>query len=401
MHIEEGFISGLKNLGYNKILIRTIKKSKAYIDFVEDFRQAELKLIQSLTIPMDKYNKMVRELSPDVYLLHCLDILDKYVKDEYKSDLIVSKMISSLNIDVKKFETLEKLRTNYYNKLKDIVEVFKMDVNSLIMMVSIIVAMLSTVYLTLSIKSKLKTSSSVRDEYLTTKMREIVKDDRINVYMYINKNFNACNIGTPDLFYSSAARDVCNDRELIAVLLHEYGHYATGKLYRREAPVIVSGTLMLVTALLLRVLLKKKLEKSPQLYTLINIVSLYVGIIAGIGGMTAAMKILSKPEEHIADSFAIKYGYGEEAKKIDTMLLNAAKSRLCTFLPPGVTCEDTIEKFYKNATHPSGIKRLQFVEIIMKDPKLQKLLKASSKIGAFKWVRLTVKLLIEFYSRKK
>lgn len=48
----------------------------------------------------------------------------------------------------------------------------------------------------------------------------------------------------------------------------------------------------------------------------------------------------------------------------------------------------------------TSIKRLQFVEKIMNDPKIQKLLKASAKIGIFRWINLIGRLLIEFYSKK-
>jgi len=127
---------------------------------------------------------------------------------------------------------------------------------------------------------------------------------------------------------------------------------------------------------------------------------IYTDFVENTRGVSQIGKILSKPEEYIADSYAVKYGYGEEERRIETMLFNDAKRSLCFSIPPGYTCEEWVEKFYKGSSHPSGLKRLQFVEKLMSDSRVQNLLKKSAKIGVLKWIRLMGKLLIELYSKK-
>lgn len=68
------------------------------------------------------------------------------------------------------------------------------------------------------------------DEDITNKLRSIVNDNDVNVYKIHSSEVNAFTYEGPNFYYFVGLEKKLDltKRELIAVMLHEYGHYAEG-----------------------------------------------------------------------------------------------------------------------------------------------------------------------------
>ncbi len=147
---------------------------------------------------------------------------------------------------------------------------------------------------------------------LTNKFRRIVEDDKVEIYYAKSKSINAFMVGDHRLFVTVPLMQMLDEREIISVLLHEWGHFKgghVGKLSFTEN-IISIPLISAMSALMIQF----------GLPTII-ITSLFFKWFGRKISRNTVNVILGRRYEYYADSYAAKYGYGQDLihalRKID------------------------------------------------------------------------------------
>lgn len=179
---------------------------------------------------------------------------------------------------------------------------------------------------------------------LTKKMIDLIGDNKIEVYRTIGAVPNACTEGvSPNLYYNQALSDMLTEPEMIGVLCHEYGHYKEKHIIKRMLGGLTIG-------IGINVFLGYFKAKGFFAFLL--------NILNKILPNTIANLLLSQPEEYVADSYAIKYGYKKELISSLRKLENFAQHAAC--LDPNThECEKKMETAARYSTHPSVKNRVE------------------------------------------
>lgn len=182
----------------------------------------------------------------------------------------------------------------------------------------------------------------IADPKLTSVVRDIVHDNELTCYKIPDPTPNAFNIGTSSLYYYTGIHKLVGDKELIAIMLHEYGHYVGGHVWEKLAGLTVAIGLLAGTMALV-------LSGLPVIAGSIAIV--IVQILFGPVVMAIMNKLIGRPQEYFADSYAAKHGYGRELitalKKLDSYI----RGELCKGLTKQ-DCDDIIKDRHRWDEHP-------------------------------------------------
>jgi len=401
--LHESVFSTLKKNAYEKILFETIKRATSFKDLVEKTRLMELKIYKSLSLTIDKSKRVLGHLSEDNYKDLVSENLYHYVKEnKAEGDLVLLSTAKKIGLDSQTIlKDSKRLQRFFYNSLDKIYGEENFKVQASLQILMLVFVLLAASVATLNLTPLIDVRKSQSDAHYTNELRRVTGHPSIRAYVFKSDSFNAYTRGTPRVFYSTKVREECSEREVMAVLLHEFGHFDSGNAAMISASLVGITTITMISmSLLLRRIFREKLKKSPQGYLTISILSSYIGMITGGVGTMLINKALSQPQEFLADSYAIKYGYGKEQLAVMSKFKKEAHEKFCDFAPSGISCDEFINKIYKNLSHPSPVRRLEFLEKVMKDKRTQRVMKVGSKIGALKWMRLIGKILIEYYKKK-
>lgn len=206
--------------------------------------------------------------------------------------------------------------------------------------------------------------------HYTKILRKIVKDDDVRALEIKSKTLNAYNRGTPDLYITSALMKILTEKEIIAVLLHEYGHYKHKHSDKSVGMFFSSNILLAVTA---GVILK--MSANPALIVLAIVLK-----------KTIVAKI-NRTMEYTADNFAVEYGYGEHLassfRKVEAWIVK----NICKTTDRD-KCDIVKKRIYIMSTHPPLEKRARVilnkmdVKGIIADPKeFSKVVKSGKDVG--------------------
>lgn len=148
---------------------------------------------------------------------------------------------------------------------------------------------------------------------LTNKFRKIVEDDKVEIYYAKSKSLNAFMVGDHRLYITVPLMQVLEEREIISVLLHEWGHYKGGHIGKLNFTENIIS-IPLISAL-------SSLMIQFGLPTVV-IMSLFFRWFGKKITRNVVNVILGRKYEYYADSYAAKHGYGHDLinalKKIDT-----------------------------------------------------------------------------------
>ena len=169
-----------------------------------------------------------------------------------------------------------------------------------------------------------KRKYAISHKKLTQIIRTITKDNSVNVFiMNIDERMNAFNLGTSDIYLTKDLFELLTDDEIIAICLHEYGHYYYGHNSERY--------------------IKFGLTDFISCFVMIpfGIVSLGIGyLLWGViiellqeHGYNKVDRKIYKPQEYSADSYAKKRGYGKSLisalNKLEQYVYVEFKEQLC------------------------------------------------------------------------
>lgn len=181
------------------------------------------------------------------------------------------------------------------------------------------------------------------DPKRTTLMKEFLKDDTVEVYMVPDKLPNAFTEGyTPTMYYTEGLSKILTQKEEMAVYCHEYGHYKEHHIIKQNVGFM---GITLALAVLLHYLLKKGLNSwlAIILYYLVP--------------QELANRLLSKPEEYVADSYAFKYGLGRELASALKKMEAVFRGLICQNFDE-TQCDRIMQDAAKSSTHPATKDRI-------------------------------------------
>ncbi len=217
--------------------------------------------------------------------------------------------------------------------------------------------------------------TSKLDEKFTKIMQKILSDDGVVVRAIKTKELNAFNAGSKNLYYTLPLKKMLTDKELIAVLCHEYGHYEGKHMKKKITAYFCGDCIAAAVAVMVGTMMPGLSNFVAYLWTMAGVTTLY----AVTQGRT---------HEYYADSYATKKGYGKELisalKKFDKYI----RKMICEGLTKS-ECDTLVEMMHTFDEHPTLKKR---ITNILKTTKMGMLL-ATGKI------RVAVKYLYKL--RKK
>lgn len=205
-------------------------------------------------------------------------------------------------------------------------------------------------------KSALNGTPFSVDKDLTDKMRKITGDNDIVVKeILLDDYINAFNDGTPDLYYSREFEKQVglNENEIIAILLHEYGHYKEKHVSKTVRDFAIGITAFNVVIGAIMIMIPPKFFVPA--YTIIS------NVIMNVIGYKVTNRF-RRYTEFTADEYTIKYGYGKYyisgAKKwIEFLIRN--------YCPPDLGKDECIRRMNKRFMfdeHPPEEERIKNIE---------------------------------------
>jgi Zn-dependent protease with chaperone function len=198
-----------------------------------------------------------------------------------------------------------------------------------------------------------------KDEKFTNILRNVTKDEELNVYSLNINEPNAYYNGGKSFYYTTEIIKILNERELTAVLLHEYGHHKNND-YMKE--LYLMNLFPVFSIVFIQYMAENNLSRF-----LLKLVSdkIKSKIIDKIIRVT-----ILRSQEKRADSYAVKSGYGKELavalKKIDV--------EIAKILCPNVSysqCTEMMKKATEYSEHPDTDTR---IHSILKQIGLRKLI---------------------------
>lgn len=195
-----------------------------------------------------------------------------------------------------------------------------------------------------------KPKGSYVDNDMTELLRKITNDNRVTAYVAPVKEKTAFADTSMNVYYSPGLVNhfKLTERELTAILLHEYSHAKRRDGYRTMATFYPS--MFVVTGLV-----KAFLGQS----------NFFIQLFAALLGTATVKKLLDltqgRHHEYVADQTMVKYGYAKEAKSAFEKFYKDAKSRLCSQhrVPENSKeCREIVKDLYRFDEHPDYEKRL-------------------------------------------
>ena len=204
---------------------------------------------------------------------------------------------------------------------------------------------------------EIKTDKTTKiDQVLTKKLRDITGDQTIEVLeaKLPNKEANAFNLATPHLFYTTELKkELKSERELIAILLHEYAHYKMKHSQKMVVGSILLGSTFKMTLLSLGNIF---FISTGMLYMTIPFNILF-RIISFVIPKNSANMILtymfSHSQEFKSDEFTKKYGYDKELVAVFKRWDLKTRRKICAKIKDKDMCEKAIRSMHKYVEHPS------------------------------------------------
>ena len=193
-------------------------------------------------------------------------------------------------------------------------------------------------------------SSSKLDKKLSKRLKDTLKDGKDwKVYILKEDSPNAFCIATPRMFIHTGLQKLLNEDEVFAVMLHEAGHINNKDIYKK---IVATGAF---TALLLA--LGSVMAPGPG--TMAAFALMYYLRVTGLEGIIFA-RTLGRRGERMADSFAVKNGYGKQMasalQKLDRWVTKLRAKRPC-----GKACQRFTKLNEMMDEHPPLKKRVETV----------------------------------------
>lgn len=253
--------------------------------------------------------------------------------NEYMRNVIMKKNINESPISSKLSSLKGDLATHFTNPVTYI----KAVVASTIWLVF----MLS---MTLIGRASIKGLNKQIDKNLTAKIRKITGDNDIIIFRCLYDEVNAFCDGTPNLYYfiGIVKQLKLTEDELMAIMLHEFGHYAE-KHVRSSQVKIVGSTSLLAAAV--------NLINIPDMLRIL--LTSYINLLV----MLPLSRSLKWTEVE-ADTYPGKYGYG----KAFISSLKKIKKYMYKEMCPGMStreCDEYMESLHYWDEHPSPNERLK------------------------------------------
>lgn len=200
------------------------------------------------------------------------------------------------------------------------------------------------------------------DEKLSKSIQSICNYP-IEVYVSDSDMYNAWNIGSRKIFITEKLINKLTEREIIAVLLHEAGHYANNDAKKLIFMVNPIGTLVII--FILFGIYAAMLSAGVFIPYLAPILAVMLGFIKEF----IINKTFGRKYEFLADSFASEYGYGNEMYSALKKLEKEFKKDVCKNLSKDV-CNLELQSVQFWDEHPSLAERK--INIKLKTPKYER-----------------------------
>lgn len=216
---------------------------------------------------------------------------------------------------------------------------------------------------------------------LTKKIREIVDDPSVTIWEIKSREVNAFTMGKSNLYYFSGLvkKLKLTEDELMAIMLHEYGHYR-GKHILKYSSVFYPSAFIL--NFIFGILTK---HRSVEI-AFTSLVPL--GMIMTLYDVTYGRK-----HELEADRTMAEFGYKKEATSALKKMYKFFRHLICEQLdinPNSKECKDLIKEMHKFDEHPEFEKRIEEISNLKMIKSLSsKLMRKLSKMMPIlkKWIR--------------
>ncbi len=190
------------------------------------------------------------------------------------------------------------------------------------------------------------------DEVRTKKLQKIVNSttEPIVHKMKIGDYVNAFSDGSIHIYYTVPLEKMATEDELIAVLLHEYGHYKEKHVFHRYKTHLVS-----------ELILQAALSGISAIIGLnaFQIVLFSLKFLLTDEVLTKIYTLLySQTNEFVADSYAKKYGYEKHMISFLKKIEDEEKKKYCKSIPTDA-CLDRLKDLHKGSTHPTSAERIK------------------------------------------
>ena len=199
-----------------------------------------------------------------------------------------------------------------------------------------LIILFSYLFGVLAFKSSIKSAKELKK--YSEKLSKIVDKD-IKCYVINDKVPNAFNAGGSNCYITKPLLALLTEKETIAVLLHEYGHYQTLHLFKALG-VHISSSILLVTVFNII---------SIMFFGLTHIILVFLAMLFG----RTVADWYSKIKEFEADEVAVKHGYGKAFMSGLKKLEKWTRSDVCKKLKKK-ECDLYFAELQSNSsTHPS------------------------------------------------
>lgn len=193
-----------------------------------------------------------------------------------------------------------------------------------------------------SLQSEIRRWSKELPE-LSQSLQEVIKDPEVKVYQLRDKEPNAYSVG--DICYiTNTLYDMLSEKERLAVLLHEYGHYHRKHMIKQAGVEMTTGILSVAAF------------QAASLYFL----GFFIPFVFYFGKFmsTKMTLILARAQEYDADTYVKELGYHKELasalKKIERWIRND----ICQDLKRS-ECEEALNLLSDKTTHPTFKERIE------------------------------------------
>jgi Zn-dependent protease with chaperone function len=213
----------------------------------------------------------------------------------------------------------------------------------------------------------IQTRFGKRNEKIEIKIQEIVNDTNVKVIRITSTDPNAFNSGIRTLYYTTGLeRLLKNDKLLISVLLHEYGHFEGKHVIKSVSMNMATG--ILFDTIIYYLIIRRSKYASSDILILGGLISFM------LHQMTVGIYIdvtKGREYEYYADSYAVKMGYGKEISKSLNLLNMWIRREFCKDehgMPVSKgDCDDMMEQAFRFDEHPTIDNRLNNIKEQIKD----------------------------------
>jgi len=236
------------------------------------------------------------------------------------------------------------------NKLKKIKPINESsDIDIILGFYPLFLQIMYLVLLTLNSKKALKNINKTYDTNISEKISKIVSE-KVIVYKIKSNDINAFTLGNKDdltLYYFTGLKSKLNftDDEIIAILLHEYGHCKEGHIPKSQRKYVAFELFVgVVWSIILTTILTH--VKNMTTWVSINYFSLLSHLFYLILGQNRIHARSVKWMEIEADKYPIKYGYKKEFLSALRKIKKYIYQQLCKGLSES-ECDEKMKEWTK------------------------------------------------------